>query len=319
MNSKNKLPQIDYLGKKTAIAIKRILGKIWEIEHQELGIASSYPDNLVQLINKIFNPKRKLSAINELIQSLPDLAIFHNEFDYLDVSFEALEKQHLLRIISTRKAKRVTVTPEGLILLSLLETAHQSGDHYYIDPNMMASKLTTLIDLYDAKISAHLVRLEKSYREELRMSEIGLLLFFLINGSVSEEYPCVNVNIDVTQTIETIVRAYSGDTKGKRNEFHWRGWYLTEANRKLGGVLVNKEPNYYLKGDSVSFVEEEICSKVTKDIDSYASFQKGWRRLLEEYQRGRPLLQRHSIAHFSQSRVDAIYNVMIRKAKEKGL
>lgn len=319
MNTNKKLPLITVIEKHDAQLFKKALTRVWQLECRSLNIALNHPDNLVQLVDALFDPKKKLSAIMNRVKSLPDLEGIVSEFDHWGLSPKDLEAQGFLRIIHTRTTEKITMTPEGLIFLGLLDTAHSSGDYYYLNPDLLAQRLADLLSLYSTKMSSQLSRLEKSHREKLSMAEVGLLLFFLINGSIGEEYPCNNVDTETAQTIETIVRAYTRDSKGKRNEFHWRGWYLTEANRKLGGVIVNQEPIYYLKSDTASIVEDEICARVTEDGDSYSFFINGWQKLNEAYQKGRPLLEKHYIAHFSQSRVDSLFNRIKHKAKEKGL
>ncbi len=319
MNKINKLPLLNAIPRNYAESVKRILAGIWSSECERLHVSSDYKAGLVQLINTLFDPKKKLSAIAITIDSLPDTTAIIQDLNSLSPTLEELEDQGFLRIIHTRTAKKVTITPEGLTLLDLLETAHYSENHYYLDPDILAQRLSQLLGLYSQKISHHLVRLEKSQYARINMAEVGLLLFFLVNGSIGEENACKNVDSETAQTIETIVRSFPGDSVAKRNELHWRGWYLTEANRKLGGVIVNQEPLYYLKPNAVSLVEDEVCSRVTKDANSYSSFLNGWQRLIKAYQKGRSLLEKQAIGHYSQSRADSILRRIKNQAEKKGL
>lgn len=316
---KSELPQMRSLKKEYAHSLRVVLGEIWRLERESLALAPTYPESLEQLVDALFDPKKKLSAIAGKVELLPNVSALSTLLISAKSSLEELRDRGLLWLIQTRRAKKVTITPEGLILLDLLASAHLRGNHYYLDADLLGQKLSKLLDMYGAKMLSQLAKVERSYREELNMAEVGLLLFFLINGSIGEEQACRNVDEETAQTVETIVRAYSGSDKRKRHELHWRGWFLTEANRKLGGVLVNREPVYYLKPDSVSVVEDAIVSRVTKDSASFTSFLEGWRRLNEVYLTSRPVLEKHGIAHFSRSRADSIYYRIENAAKLKRL
>ncbi len=319
MNKNNKLPLLNAMPINYAESLKKILASIWNSECKRLHIASDYKDGLAQLIDALFDPKKKLSVIAITIDSLPDASGIIQDLTFLSPTLEELEEQGFIRLIQTRTAKKVTVTPEGLTLLDLLETAHHSGTQCYLDPDILAQRLSELLGLYNQKMSHHLVRLEKSRHERISMAEVGLLLFFLVNGSIGEENACKNVDSETAQTIETIVRSFAGGSIAKRNELHWRGWYLTEANRKLGGVIVNQEPIYYLKPSAVSLVEDEVCDRATENTNSYSFFLSGWQRLIETYQKGRLLLEKQSIGHYSQSRADSILGRVKNQASKKGL
>ncbi len=319
MNKIDKLPLLNAIPRNYAESVKRILASVWTLESKRLHLSSDYKAGLVQLINTLFDPKKKLSAIAITVDGLPDSAAVVQDLNSLSPTLEELEDQGFLRIIHTRSEKKVTITPEGLVLLDLLETPHYSGSYCYLDPDILAQRLSELLGLYSQKISHHLIRLEKSHHARINMAEVGLLLFFLVNGSIGEENACNNVDSETAQTIETIVRSFLGDRVAKRNELHWRGWYLTEANRKLGGVIVNQEPIYYLKPNAVSLVEDEVSARVTEDANSYSFFLNGWQRLIEAYQKGRSLLEKQAIGHYSQSRADSILRRVKNQAEKKGL
>lgn len=315
----NRLPLMSAVPRNYAESVKKILGNIWHLECERLHLSRGYETGLVELTDALFDPKKKLSAVAITVERLPDASSIFPDFQALPPTLEELEEQGFLRLVRTRKGKKLTLTPEGLVLLDLLETAHYSGSHCYINADLLAQRLSELLGLYNGKLSYHLFRLEKSLLDRINMAEVGLLLFFLINGSVGEENACRNVDPETAQTVETIVRSFAGDSMGKRTELHWRGWYLTEANRKLGGVIVNQEPIYYLKPSAVSLVEDEICARVTEDAKSYSFFLNGWQRLIGAYQKGRSLLEKQSIGHYSQSRADSILNRQKNQAEKKGL
>ena len=314
----NNLPQIQALKREEALSIRRILGKIWDEECSNLNISSDFHRGLRLLVDRLFDPKKKLSSISSQVELLPDISYL---FPILsdDVSLEELQEKGFIRLIKTRESQKVTITAEGLILLNLFEYSHISGGHYYLNSELLSERLTELINVYNSILAAQLGRLESSYRQKLNNAEIGLLLFFIVNGSVGADKVCRNINENIAQTIEQIVRAYAATGKSKINEYNWRGWYLTEANRKLGAVIVNKEPIYYMKPEALFKVEEAIISRVTNSNESFSCFIKGWKRLIEEYQKGRPILEKFRIAHFSQSRIDSLYDRIRNVASDKGL
>lgn len=319
MDNITKLPLLRAISRNYAQTIKEILEGLWHSECESLHISSEYTEGLRQLIDVLFDPKKKLSRITVLVDILPNLSKLIQDSDFIHSTLDELASHGFIRVISTRTTKKVTLTPEGLIFLELLNTAHYGGSYCYIDPDLLAQRLSELLLLYNNKISHPLDRLEKSYHERISMAEVGLLLFFLVNGSTGEENACINVDSETVQIVETIVRSFTGERLAKRNELHWRGWYLTEANRKLGGVIINQEPLYYIKLNSVSFVEDEICARVTEDMNSYSFFQDGWKRLIKAYQSGRSILEKQAIGYYSQSRTDSIFHRITNQAENKGL
>jgi len=314
----NNLPQIQALKREEALSVRRILNKIWDEECAKLNISSDFHHGLKQLIDTLFDPKKKLSSISSQVELLPDVSSISPILSN-DVSLAELQEAGFIRIIKTRETQKVTITGEGLILLDLIDCSHQSGGYYYLNSELLSQRLGELINLYTPILTSQFRRLESSFRQKLNNAELGLLLFFIVNGSIGAEKACRNINENIAQTIEQIVRAYAGSEKDKINEYNWRGWYLTEANKKLGAVIFNKEPIYYLKPEALYRVEEAIVSRVTNSNESFTFFRKGWKKLIEEYQKGRPILEKFRIAHFSQSRADSLYDRIRNVASEKGL
>lgn len=255
----------------------KTLRRIWERQILSMSIPDSRIHALEVLIGKVFNPAKKRSTLLKIAREMP----YAKDFSENDI--EILESYGYVVTVPTTLGKRVTVTPEGLISLE----QHEKGISDF--------NLKEMVYQSYRKYCFHKIeRLKK--KEELKPKHIGVLLFFLLNGSIGQNKSYKVRSYEDLSYLEGIVRSYISDSYEVRDNYALK-YYLVEAKRILGDIAVNKKPNYYLREETLGYVLESIGKEVKRD----KSFHKRWERLKNAYRENGTLLRMRGNSYYTTS------------------
>lgn len=242
-----------------------------------MGLPESRARALEIIIDELFNPTKKRSSLLNLIKKAP----FAEEFSKHDV--ERLETLGLVITLPDAFGKRVTITPEGIILLERLKK-----------DNISYEELEKIAYNRYRNFCFHKIeRLRKE--EELKSKHIAVLLFFLLNGSIGEHNSYKVHSYEDYSNLERIVRSYLSDESVEIEDNYALKYYLVEAKRILGDIAFNKKPNYYLKEETLDYVIESVRKEVEKD----RSFKQKWERFKNCYKDNITFLRTRGNSYYS--------------------
>jgi len=242
-----------------------------------MGLSESVVEALEGMINELFNPTKKRSSLHGLIKKMP----LAEKFSEQDV--ERLEILGYVITLPNVFGKRVTITPEGIMIIEL-----------YREGRVSYEKLKDIsYDRYRRFCFHKIERLRK--KEELKPKHIAVLLFFLLNGSIGESKSYKVHSYEDLSYLERIVRSYLSDKHVDVEDNYALKYFLVEAKRILGDIAFNKKPDYYLKEDTLDYVIESIRSEVKKDT----SFKKKWEHIKNSYKENITFLRTRGNSYYS--------------------
>ena len=255
------------------------LRKIWKNQKYMMNLPEDRGLALKMVLEEIFNPRRKRSSLLELTNRLPIL----NDFSKEDV--KTLERQGYIISIHTALGNRLTITPEGIIAIEEYDTDAQLGENF--------RKIA--YDSYRKHCFHKIERLRK--KEDLKPKHIGILLFFLLNGSIGKKKSYKVRSYEDSLCLEKIVRSYISEEYTEIEDNYALKYFLVEAKRILGDVAFNKKPYYYLKEKTLDYVLESIQNQANQD----RAFKKRWNRLKRAYRENITFLRMRENSYYTTS------------------
>jgi len=242
-----------------------------------MGLSESKVKALEVIIDELFNPTKKRSSLLRLMKKMPFVKSFPEQV------VERLESLGYVITLPDTFGKRVTITPEGIMILE-----------QYRKDQISYEKLKDVIYNRYRKFCFHKIeRLRK--KEKLKSKHIAVLLFFLLNGSIGESKSYKARSYEDLSYLERIVRSYLSDKHVDAEDNYALKYFLVEAKRILGDVAFNKKPDYYLREETLDHVIESIRNDVKKD----ASFQKKWERFKNCYKENVTFLRTRGNSYYS--------------------
>lgn len=235
---------------------------------------TGWKEDVQNLFSNYFNPSKKRRRLYQNISELPET----KSFDSLLV--QKLEHKDLIEVLDNRKFS--VPTPLGLLVN---ESGGQVSDDAILD----------LIFLYHKNTSYKLYSAIDEFGggEELTEGEVAILVFLMYNNNLSKYQGDYSTNgSDEAGSLEEVQRAIDKitssfkDNKIKSENTQYlngslSGYWLTEANRKLGLPIHNQDKLYYIEPNRVDEVKEAIESYVasnpSKARSQFESFTKSFR------------------------------------------
>jgi hypothetical protein len=264
---------------KIGITEIEILRKIWKNQKHMMNLPEDRGLALKMVIEEIFNPSRKRSSLLELTNRMPIL----NDFPKEDV--KNLERQGYIISIPMALGNRLTITPEGIITIEGYGKDVQHGENF--------EKIA--YDSYRKHCFHKIERLRK--KEDLKPKHIGILLFFLLNGSIGKKKSYQVRSYEDSLCLEKIVRSYMTDEHITIEDNYALKYFLVEAKRILGDIAFNRKPHYYLKEETLDYVLDSIRNQVKGD----AAFKERWARLKREYKENITFLRMRKNSNYATS------------------
>lgn len=230
--------------------------------------------------------KNKISSDPKaLIEFL--LINFYNPSSRRKIVFEKLE------------SIKITFNLDKNILIKLKELGLIE---YYIDKNIVIptplgvylefynvlddTTLIELINIYQKNLEQKLKITIRDYgkKEKLSLKELAPIIFLLYNNNISYEQGYFKPDIELKESIDRIISAFSTQDPNspgtKERNGSLSGWYLTEANRKLGLAIYNQKNYYFIKPNCILEVEKQIKETIKEDPiffkNSFKAFEKAF-------------------------------------------
>lgn len=205
----------------------------------------------------------------------------------------------------------ILITLEGRLALEVIRELllSNSNDPLMIDPETVCIGEREVAERYRKWSTRRLqdvLLLKAGEAEALRPSSIAWLLFLLVNGSRSPETaikrPLSHSDEEkLDQSIRRIISSFANAlTSGSRDDRHfsiYQGYALTEARRRLPGVLGAKDP-YIAQGR-----EDQVLDLIVLELSrpqrspSVEQVMNAFDQLVEVYRKERPSLALLGLAH----------------------
>ncbi len=229
--------------------------------------ADDWKSKINYLFLKFFNPKIRKKQLYENVHSL----IQSNEYDFSVMG--ELESKGLVERIGDGNI--VIPKPLGVLVFTFGEN---------ISENVINSLINQYHNITEFKLLSAISQFGKL--PLLPFSQIAPLIFLLYNNNISQYQGKFEKNTKLNKIIDKINSAFvesNHNTLGtKDNNASLSGYYLTQANNKLGIPIYNKEPFYYIKSSRVKDVERAIIKSIQKDLikakSSFEAFEKAFEK-----------------------------------------
>jgi len=225
------------------------------------------PSQIRDLFSRFFNPGIRRKTLYENVQSLP------TPRDFDEYALERLESLKLIEYLSDRSY----VLPKPLGILAV-----------EFEDKIPEEELVLLIDQYhkqaESKLQATLKYFGKT--KKLPFKQMAPIVFLLYNNNISKYLGYFEKNSELKDAIDRINSAFAhqdSNSQGTKDlDAALSGYYLTEANRKLGLPIYNKEPYYYIQPNRIQDVEEAIRESIKQDPKkakaSFKEFEKAFEK-----------------------------------------
>jgi hypothetical protein len=256
----------------------QILKRLWNLERKNFGFSEDYEEAIGQIIDEVFNPLKTRGSLLRIQREMPSSKDFPAE------SIKDLESLEYVVTLPSIHEERITITPEGLAYLANSEM------------NISLGTLQNLISSLYRKHCFHQIR-RLGKKETLKPKHVGVILFFLLNGSIGEEKAYIVENSGDKECVDRVVRAFLGGSEARVDQSYALEYYLVEAKRILGDVIHNVRPKYFLKWQDLDYIVESVAKTSIKDLD----FSTHWNSLVHEYHRNLTYLRSRKNSYHTAS------------------
>lgn len=293
--------------------IKNFLGLIWDKFKQISGVNGIPEENYDEQINNLldfYSPKKNPATRIKIIENLPSKTKLLEEDIINKEEVEELQENNIIYIIKRTDYDYLLLTPEGLIFYFALVNSKNYDDIYRLN--------TLLIQNYEKYLLNNLRNFifkkfdlfqTKSEGVNLNFKDIGILLFFLVNGSIDKEKAFTREDLRSERAINCVVQAFYKNKEldeEKRNKIRIRVLQsdVSLLDSKIGYVIHNKKSTYFLRSKDIplllNILKENIRSQKKEEIISR------WDSFLKEYDYWRPLLRQNNICFYDRFEVKKI-------------
>jgi len=290
--------------------IINLLGFIWEEFKQILKIAKVENNNYKLYIRELLNfydPKKNPATRIKIIEKLPIKdKIFENKIINEAALIELLEFE-VIYLIKRTNNEHLLLTPEGLIFYFALLKSKRYDDIYRLNTLLIQNYEKLLIQRFRDFIFEKLNLFQtKKEGTSLNYTDIGILLFFLVNGSIDKERAFTREDLRSERALNCVVQAFHRNKNfDEEDRTHCRIRVLQSdislLQSKIGYVIHNEKSLYFLKSEDLSYLlkvlKDNFKKKESEEIISR------WDAFLKEYDYWRPLLRQNNICYYDKFEV----------------
>jgi len=237
---------------------KNTLCVIYEDQKNILKLDEDYEKAILQLLELIFNPTKKRSTLLDTLGKLKNV----ENYPYTDI----LKEHNYIVVIPTGVNNKISITPEGIIYISNLTNDEK---------NLLQQKV------YDEYRNHTMHKLNLFYRKEaLRRQHVAILLFLLLNNSISEDRAFIVQDISDKQYVEKIINPFLGKNENDIKSLYAFNYYLVEVKRILGNVVENKKNTYYLYEKSIPYIINSIKDVLNNEdisVQDWIDFKRNYK------------------------------------------
>lgn len=293
--------------------IKKLLGLIWDNFNPLLRIKNVNDDDYEKFINNLldfFNPKKNPVTLIKIIEKLPSKAKVLEDEIINEEEMEELYENNIIYIINRTNKEHLLLTPEGLIFYFALINSRNYDDIYRLNTFLIQNYEKYLLNNFRNFIFKKFDLFQtKKEGVTLNFKDIGILLFFLVNGSIDKERAFTREELHSERAINCVVQAFFEDKEfdeEKRNKIRIRVLQsdISLLGPKIGYVIHNEKSTYFLRSKDLplllKILKENIKSRKKEEVISR------WNFLLKEYDYWRPLLRQNNICFYDRFEVKKI-------------
>ena len=301
--------------------LKKILSFLWEKSKNYLDIREKEENENYYQFNqylKYFNPKKVPSTRLSLIECLPNLEELLTKFpNFKEELKNVLESQILLKIKRVNK-NYLLLTPEGLIFIYSIKNSKKYDENFRLNTFIIQKFEKLLLKGYREFIFEKFYNLQITEEKtpSLNNKDIGILLFFIINGSIGEENSFRREGKRTERSINCIVQAFNknikfDDEKRMNDEIvpiRILQKDISLLQKKIGYSIHNENRIYYIKENSFQYILKRLKESFIEyqDESEINELKSRWEHFLREYNHWRPILRRHNMCFYDYSVIDKI-------------
>jgi len=297
--------------------IKKFLNEYWDLIKNNLKIKNkenaTNESHLIELI-KYFDPKRTPATRLNLIENLPPLEEIIQQNLEIENDLVKMQKLCVLYRINRINDNYVLLTPEGLIFLLALEKSKKYDNYYRLN--------TLIIDNYQKLLSIKFrefifekfenLQIIKKETPAFTNKDIAILLFFLINGSVSRKNAFKREGRGSEKALNCIVRVFhknlilSEEDRDDEKVIPIRVLQsdLSVLQKRIGYAINIEQGKYFIKPSEVLFIKTQLKKFFKEKKTNKQDFISRWNNFKEEYNHWRPLLRENKICYYNYQVLD---------------
>lgn len=299
--------------------ISKFLKDYWKLIERELGISEDI--NNIEKLTKLleyYDPKRTPATRLKILEDLPNIQEIEEKYDDFKEDLEKMIELGILYLINRINSKFLIITPEGLVFLFALEESKEYTDLYRLNTLIVEKYQKILFEKYREFVFEKFENLQILEKEisPFTNKDIGILLFFLVNGSIGKEQAFTRDIKGSEKALNCIVRTFHKNIEldeEKRNDetivpIRILQSDLSTLQMKIGYAINNEESTYYIKESEASFIMDRLKETLEEKKQKKEELIIRWNKFLKEYNHWRPLLRQNKICHYDYRIVDKIEN-----------
>jgi len=291
--------------------IKKFLREYWGLIKINLKIENkeevNIESNLIELLN-YFDPKRTPATRLNLIENLPPLEdIIQQNFE-IENDLIKMQKLFVLFKINRINNSYLVLSPEGLIFLLALEKSKKYDNYYRLNTLIIDNYQKLLFIKFREFIFEKFENLQivKKETPAFTKKDIAILLFFLINGSISKKNAFKRDERGSEKALNCIVQAFhknlilSEEDRDDEKVVPIRVLQsdLSVLQKTIGYAINIEQGKYFIKPSEVLFIKTQLKKFFKEKIDIKQDFISRWNSFKKEYNHWRPLLRENKICYY---------------------
>lgn len=204
--------------------IRKFLKEYWDLIKNKLKIENKEGVNEETQLNELINyydPKKTPATRLNLIENLPPLEDVIQQNSELENDLEKMLELNILFKIDRINNKYLLMTPEGLIFLFALEKSRKYDYQYRLNTLLIENYQKLLYEKFREFIFEKFGNLQiiKKDIPNFTNKDIAILLFLLINGSISKEKAFNREKRGSEKALNSIVQAFHKNLEFSEEDF----------------------------------------------------------------------------------------------------
>lgn len=284
----------------------------WNQTKQNLNIQYDDSDENVKLLTeliKYFDPKKTPATRLSLINNMPPIEDIINSNEDIEEDLDIMQKLRILFRVERINNQYLIITPEGLIFLFALENSKKYDDNYRLNTLLIDKYEKFLFKKYREFIFEKFENLQIIKKETpiFTNKDVGILLFFLINGSIRKKNAFNRQKRGSEKALNCVVRVYHKDielTEEDRDDekivpIRVLQSDLSVLQKKIGYAINIEEGQYFIKESEDIFIKEQLKMFLREKRDKKKDILSRWNKFKREYNHWRPILRENKICYYN--------------------
>ena len=306
--------------------LKNFLQNIWIETKKLLKIKDKEKSNYIMLITELleyYNPKRTPASCLKIIEKLPSLKDIEALNIITEEDLRKLDELKIIYIIKRADNEFPLLTPEGLIFYFALIESKKYNDLYRLNTLIIQKYEKLLLNKFRNFILEKFINFQitKDETPSLSKKDVGIILFFLVNGSVDENKAFTRESKDSEKALNCIIQAFNEDLDMNdefRNDLKIVPIRILQSDisvldKKMRYPFHNEKSIYYLKSKHLNFVLKTLKKAV--ELIEFDEIKSRWEHFMKEYNYWRPLLRQNKVCYYDHRQVEKIEREILKLNK----